>query len=109
MTYRLALPMLRQAVRAVPCALLAAVSVMASAVHAADLPPAASPPAWAQPGSATHVQVAPPGDFHRPTLTVMAPIGIFDGQSDVGSPMVAGSARFDPVAKTYAITSAGYN
>ncbi|MGZ3298491.1 MAG: hypothetical protein ACXU8O_05720 [Asticcacaulis sp.] len=109
MISRLAPPMLRQAVRAVPCALMAAASVMASAVHAEDPPPAAPPPAWAQPGSATHVQVAPPGDFHRPTLTVMGPIGIFDGQSDVGSPMVAGSARFDPVAKTYAITSAGYN
>ncbi len=34
-------------------------------------------PAWAQPGSATHVQVAPPADFHRPGRNFDTPIGIF--------------------------------
>lgn len=66
-------------------------------------------PAWAQPGSATHVQVAPPADFHRPTTTFATPIGIFDGQSDIGSAVVPGSATYDTRAKQYTINSAGYN
>lgn len=37
------------------------------------------------------------------------PIGIFDGQSDVGSAVVPGSASYDPAAKAYTIRSAGYN
>ncbi len=37
-------------------------------------------PDWAKPGSATHVQVAPPTDFHRPPKTYVEPIGLFDGQ-----------------------------
>ena len=68
-----------------------------------------TPPAWAQPGSATHTQVAPPSDFHRPTTTVETPIGIFQGQSDVGSALVPGSASFDPAKGEYTINSAGYN
>jgi hypothetical protein len=66
-------------------------------------------PDWAIPGSATHKQVAPPPDFHRPTTTTMVPIGIFDGQSDVGSALVPGSSTFDPATKQYTIRSAGYN
>jgi hypothetical protein len=66
-------------------------------------------PDWALPGSATHKQVAPPPDFHRPTKTIDGKIGIFDGQSDVGSALVEGSASFDAAAKKYTINSAGYN
>lgn len=66
-------------------------------------------PAWAQPGSATHVQVAPPSDFHRPSRNFATPIGIFDGQSDIGSAVIAGSASFDAGTKQYTINSAGYN
>ena len=73
----------------------------------AQTPPA--PPAWAQPGSATHTQVAPPSDFHRPATTTEPPIGIFQGQSDVGSALVPGSATFDPAKGEYTINSAGYN
>ena len=73
----------------------------------AQTPPA--PPAWAQPGSATHTQVAPPSDFHRPATTTETPIGIFQGQSDVGSALVPGSATFDPAKGEYTINSAGYN
>src|SRR4051794_27876944 len=36
-------------------------------------------PAWAQPGSDTHVQVAPPTDFHRPSRNFDTPIGLFEG------------------------------
>ncbi len=66
-------------------------------------------PAWAQPGSATHTQVAPPPDFHRPSKNFVTPIGIFDGQSDIGSAVVPGSASYDAATKQYTITSAGYN
>ena len=66
-------------------------------------------PDWAQPGSKTHVQVAPPADFHRPSVNFDTPIGIFDGQSDIGGPLVPGSASYDAGTKQYTITSAGYN
>jgi hypothetical protein len=66
-------------------------------------------PAWAYPGSATHVQVAPPADFHRPSRNFDTPIGIFAGQSDVGSAVVAGSASYDATTRAYTIRSAGYN
>jgi hypothetical protein len=82
--------------------LLCAVPLLLSA----QTPPT---PTWAQPGSATHVQVAPPPDFHRPSRNFDAPIGIFDGQSDIGSPLVAGSASYDAATRHYTINSAGYN
>ncbi|HEX4322697.1 MAG TPA: biopolymer transporter Tol [Acidobacteriaceae bacterium] len=77
----------------------------------AAVAPAQKPvtPEWAQPGSATHNQVAPPADFHRPTTTFNTPIGIFDGQSDVGSAAIPGSASYDAATKQYTIHSAGYN
>ncbi len=86
---------------------------------APDLLPAQAPaaaatsapqvPDWAQPGSPTHVQVAPPADFHRPSRNFDAPIGIFEGQSDIGGAVVAGSASFDAASGQYTINSAGYN
>ncbi|HEV7218032.1 MAG TPA: biopolymer transporter Tol [Terriglobales bacterium] len=77
----------------------------------AQAPGASTPgvPAWAQPGSATHTQVAPPADFHRPSRNFDMPIGIFDGQSDIGSAVLPGSAVYDPNMKRYTINSAGYN
>ena len=66
-------------------------------------------PAWAQPGSATHTQVAPPSDFHRATTTFNTPIGIFDGQSDIGTAVLPGSASYDDATKQYTLNSAGYN
>jgi hypothetical protein len=73
--------------------------------------PSAKPatPDWAQPGSATHTQVAPPPDFHRRTRTSKNAIGIFQGQSDVGGPSLQGSSSYDPGKQQYTITSAGYN
>ncbi len=70
------------------------------------LPPV---PDWALPGSPTHQQVAPPADFHRPSTNFDAPIGIFDGQSDIGSALVPGSASYDAATGQYTINSAGYN
>src|ERR1043166_4140178 len=66
-------------------------------------------PAWAQPGSATHTQTAPPPDFHQPSKNFDIPIGIFEGQSDIGSPAIPGSASYDAASKQYTINSAGYN
>jgi hypothetical protein len=70
---------------------------------------APAPPPWSQPGSANHVQVAPPADFHRPSTNFTMPIGIFEGQSDVGSALVPGSASYDATTGQYTINSAGYN
>ena len=66
-------------------------------------------PEWAKPGSETHTQVSPPADFHRPDRTNNTSIGIFEGQSDIGSAVVTGSSRYDSVARQYTIISAGYN
>ncbi len=79
----------------------------APATPAANTAPAV--PDWAQPGSATHKQVAPPPDIHRPGTHFAVPIGIFEGQSDIGSAMVPGGASYDPATKQYTINSAGYN
>jgi hypothetical protein len=75
----------------------------------AQSPPPITVPDWALPGSATHKQVPPPADFHRPTKTSDSSIGIFQGQSDIGSALVEGSASYDAGTKQYTINSAGYN
>ena len=90
---------------------LAAVSLLQAQTQAA---PAAAqvvpePPAWSLPGSATHKQVAPPADFHRASTNIAGAIGLFEGQSDIGSALVPGAASFDPATGRYTITSAGYN
>jgi len=66
-------------------------------------------PAWAQPGSATHHQVPPPAGFHRPSVNFATPIGIFAGQSDIGGPLLPGSASYDAGTKQYTLNSASYN
>ena len=71
--------------------------------------PTPTVPAWAQPGSATHAQVPPPADFHRLSRNFDTPVGVFQGQSDIGSAVVPGSASYDPETKKYTVNSAGYN
>ncbi|MGB4900133.1 MAG: hypothetical protein WBP00_05110 [Saprospiraceae bacterium] len=66
-------------------------------------------PEWALPGSKTHKQVPPPAGFHRPTVNIKKRIGMFKGQSDIGGPLVPGSASYDKKTKQYTIASAGYN
>ena len=66
-------------------------------------------PDWAQPGSATHHQVPPPAGFHRQGASIEKPIGLFQGQSDIGGAVVPGDARYDPDKRKYLIDSAGYN
>jgi hypothetical protein len=68
-----------------------------------------SVPDWAQPGSPTHVQVPPPADFHRPSRNFETPIGVFQGESDIGGAVVPGSASYDAGTQQYTIHSAGYN
>jgi hypothetical protein len=79
----------------------------------AQTPTAASQPVevpeWAHPGSATRQQVAPPADFRRASTHFDEPIGMFEGQTDVGSALVPGDARHDPTTGRYTIDSAGYN
>jgi hypothetical protein len=48
-------------------------------------------------------------DFHRPTKTEHKGIGIFQGQSDVGSALVPGSSRYNASNGQYTLVSAGYN
>jgi hypothetical protein len=76
---------------AAPCLIRAQIS------GSSNLTPVA--PAWAHPGSASHVQVAPPADFHRPSKNFEEPMGLFDGQSDIGSALVPGSAGYNSVTK----------
>jgi hypothetical protein len=76
---------------------------------AAPATPSPAVPDWAQPASATHTQVSPPADFHRPSTNFDTPIGIFEGQSDVGSAVIPGSASYDASTQQYTINSAGYN
>jgi hypothetical protein len=66
-------------------------------------------PDWALPGSATHKQVPPPADFHRPTKNFNTHIGIFKGQSDIGGPLLPGGASYDDGMKQYTLNSASYN
>jgi hypothetical protein len=88
-----------------PVLLLFAAPYLASA----QTPAKTTLPDWAQPASATHKQVSPPADFHRPARTINTPIGIFQGQSDIGAALVEGSSSYDAAKKEYTITSAGYN
>jgi hypothetical protein len=95
-------------------ALLALTSFGAPRLLRAQAPPgspAQTPevPDWALPSSATHKQYAPPADFHRASKTFDTPIGIFQGQSDIGGALVPGSASYDAATKQYTINSAGYN
>ncbi len=86
--------------------ILLVLALATAALHAQQTPEV---PDWAQPGSPTHKQVPPPADFHRPSRTSNTPIGIFEGQSDIGSAVVPGSSSYDPATKQYTIHSAGYN
>jgi hypothetical protein len=90
----------------------ASVSLLVLALSAAPHTLSAQTPAvpdWALPGSATHTQVPPPADFHRPSRIYETPIGIFQGQSDIGAALVPGNSTYDAATGRYTITSAGYN
>ncbi|HEY2857742.1 MAG TPA: biopolymer transporter Tol [Terracidiphilus sp.] len=95
--------------RALFFALVLVLSSLAEVASKAQSAPPQVVPDWALPGSATHEQVPPPADFHRPTVTLDKPIGIFENQSDIGGPLVPGDATFDPATGQYTIRSAGYN
>jgi hypothetical protein len=85
---------------------LLVLTLAVTTLHAQQTPEV---PDWAQPGSPTHKQVPPPADFHRPSKIFNTPIGIFDGQADIGSALVPGSSSYDAATKQYTIHSAGYN
>jgi hypothetical protein len=96
---------------AVICAAGAAIATLDDLQAQTPGTPGANPavPEWAYPGTATKQQVAPPPDFRRASTHYKTPIGIFEGQSDVGTAVVPGSASFDAKTRQYTITSAGYN
>jgi hypothetical protein len=87
----------------------AAASAFAQSQVPPPTPPGVAVPDWALPQSPTHHQVPPPPGFHRPSVTFSDSIGTFDAQTDVGGPLVPGSASYDAPSGTYTITSAGYN
>ena len=87
--------------------LIAPQMLQAQASAPSDKTPAV--PDWAQPGSDTHEQVSPPADFRRASRNFDTPIGIFQGQSDIGGAVVPGSSSYNPDTKQYTLTSAGYN
>ena len=89
--------------------LLALLITTAVQVPGAQTTSAPTVPDWAQPGSPTHTQVPPPVGFHRPTTTTYTPLGIFEGQSDIGAAVVPGNASYDAASRQYTIRSAGYN
>ena len=59
--------------------------------------------------ASAHAPVTPVASIHRPTRTENTPVGVFEGVSEIGSPVVPGSSSFDPATGTYRITSSGYN
>lgn len=87
-------------------AVLVSLGFVSNAVGA-DKTPAV--PEWAWPGSATRTQIAPPADFRRPSTTCEVPLGLFEGQTDVGSAVVPGRASYEAASGRYTIESAGYN
>jgi hypothetical protein len=93
--------------------ILLSVSILSAVTNKASAQQASATrvdvPDWALPGSATHKQVPPPADFHRAARTDNTPIGIFEGQSDVGAALVPGSSSYNEASKQYTIVSAGYN
>src|SRR3982750_1276797 len=85
------------------------ICITACEVSAQDAAAKVVVPDWALPGSATHKQIPPPADFHRPARTEMVPIGMFKGQTDVGAALVPGSSSYNQSTRQYTIVSAGYN
>lgn len=66
-------------------------------------------PDWALAGSAIHQQVPPPPRFSRSSVVVEHPLGVFEGQADMGGPLLPGRASYDAPIDTYTITSASSN
>ncbi len=70
------------------------------------------PPDWSlpsRPAPNPHKQVPPPEGFHRPTVLLNQPLGIFEGQADVGGPLLPGNANYNARTGQYRLTSASYN
>jgi len=81
--------------------------LMAGPVFAQDsYAPKPGTPDWAIPGSATHRQVPPPPDFHRPTIHHEESVQGYQVAS-IGAPLVGGSQQY--ADGTFTVTSAGYN
>jgi hypothetical protein len=53
--------------------------------------------------------IQPQSDQSPAAKNADVPIGLFDGQSDIGSPHIPGDARYDEATGNYTINSSGYN
>jgi hypothetical protein len=98
------------------CVALLVMPMLGSAPHllwaqaaSGEVTPSVEVPDWALPSSPTHKQIAPPADFHRASRNFGTPIGIFQGQSDIGAALVPATASYDAATKQYTVNSAGYN
>lgn len=84
--------------------------LLAQTAQPSEPPPGAPvPPVWALPGSATHRQIAPPADFRRASTHFPGKVGLFEGQSEIGSSLVFGSTELNEAKGAYTIVAAGYN
>ena len=77
--------------------LVPSLSVSAQAAPASS---ANTPPAKIQPSATYGTQ---------PTRSSDVPIGLFQGQSDIGNTHLPGGALYDGATKEYTVSSAGYN
>ena len=92
---------------------LAAILVISPRLAAAQALPAAQTGLAPHRTSAAQISSNPQAasrlDAHRPSRNYDSPVGDFEGQSDIGSAKLEGSALYDATAKQYTIKSAGYN
>lgn len=111
-----AVTLMRTSVWRIGLALLPVMAVPVGAQLPTEVPgttiensPAGAPiaPDWAYPQSTTHKQIGPPPGFHRASRVEVRPIGVFQGQADIGGAVAAGRAAVS--ADSYTIHSAGYN
>ena len=87
-------------------ATLAALLMAGPAFAQDSYTPRPGTPDWAIPGSATHKQIPPPPDFHRPTVHHEESVQGYHVAS-IGAPLVVGSQQYSD--GTFTVTSAGYN
>ena len=87
-------------------AALAALLMAGPAFAQDSYTPTPGTPDWAIPGSATHKQIPPPPDFHRPTVHHEESVQGYHVAS-IGAPLVGGSQQY--ANGTFTVTSAGYN
>ena len=91
-----------------PCMSSLAVPFLAAALVAVSPVGSAQAPGRAS-CSQANTATPPQSNQSQAAKSSDIPIGLFDGQSDIGSPKVPGEARYDEATGNYTINSGGYN